>query len=228
VGTLKITTVEAGSEIRVDGDLIGKTPLAEPLRLNAGRHVVQALLYGYSPLVREVELVGKAVVEVEFDFPDEALPVPAAQLPKPVAARQAPPEGQPSLALKSLPQPTEPARDAPPTNWLRMTGYGVALGGVVLGTVGGLKVFNGVNQARDAKHRMSEADSTAQYDAALPDYQAGKALTETGWVLAGVGMGALLGGALLVLAAPSSESSAAGVRAWVTADSGGLHLDGVW
>src|ERR1035438_9412102 len=42
IGTVSIRTFPEGAEIRIDGALIGRTPLPKSVRVNAGRHTVEA------------------------------------------------------------------------------------------------------------------------------------------------------------------------------------------
>ncbi len=234
IGTLVVRSTPDGAEIRVDGRLVGTTPWGEEIRLNAGRHTIQALLDGHSAQVRELDVVGKAQLELSFTF-ERDIPSASGAGPQGVQATP-PPRPVPTTAAsrrrgsgKAIKPSQSPQRQpSAPINWLRLTGYGVALGGVALGTIGGLKVFNGINQAEDARRRMSDAQTPADYDAALPDYESGKETTESGWAIAGVGVGVLLGGALLVLAAPDPQASAMGIGFWVTADAGGMNFGGAW
>jgi hypothetical protein len=67
VGRLAVATnVEASLEI--DGLPVGKTPLAEPLRVASGAHIVTALAPGYLPARKEVTIAGETSGELKFDL----------------------------------------------------------------------------------------------------------------------------------------------------------------
>src|ERR1022692_9795 len=75
IGTVSIRTFPEGAEIRIDGVLIGQTPLPKPVRVNAGRHAVEAILAGHSAQAREIEISGKAENAIEMTL--DAIPAPA-------------------------------------------------------------------------------------------------------------------------------------------------------
>jgi hypothetical protein len=87
VATLKITTDVPGAEVSVDDLSIGKTPFAQPTRVNAGRRRVSVAIEGKIPQTRVVEAAGGDSVEVKFelDAPVEAAaPAPVQATPAPV------------------------------------------------------------------------------------------------------------------------------------------------
>ena len=51
IGTLSIRTFPEEAEVRVDGRFVGKTPLARAVRVNAGRHTIEAVLAKHAPRV---------------------------------------------------------------------------------------------------------------------------------------------------------------------------------
>jgi hypothetical protein len=78
VGSLAIETTPRGATIRVDGTEVGTTPLADPLMVDAGDHVVEAVLDGHLSAREEVEVEPLADVEMsialELQPPDVPLP----------------------------------------------------------------------------------------------------------------------------------------------------------
>jgi len=72
VGTLAIATTPPGATVRVDGTEVGTTPLAEPLLVDAGHHVVEAALDGYEAARRELEVAPLA--NMELTLPLEVRP----------------------------------------------------------------------------------------------------------------------------------------------------------
>jgi hypothetical protein len=64
VGTLAVTGQE-GASVTVSGRTRGTLPLARPLRLSAGTHVVRVYKEGYLPFETRVELVGEQAATLE-------------------------------------------------------------------------------------------------------------------------------------------------------------------
>jgi tetratricopeptide (TPR) repeat protein len=248
IGTISIRTFPDGAEIRIDGGLRGRTPLAKAVRLNAGRHTIEAALAGYAAQSREIDVVGKGDNAIEMTL--EALAVPA---PPPVAASPSP-EPAPAPAPPAAPSPpvverliietpaTRAAVEKPQgdsgmpvisrapsssTNWQRIGGIIVMAAGLATATVGGIDAYRGINQENDAKTRLASATTDAEYDAALPDYNAGKSLNQRGWIIAGIGAAISVGGIVLVATAPE-KSNTVSLASWVTTESGGVVVRGAW
>lgn len=66
VGTLELNSATSGALLRIDGVERGHTPLTQPLRLLAGRHVVELLKEDYKLWRRELDVTGRGhfVLEV--------------------------------------------------------------------------------------------------------------------------------------------------------------------
>ncbi len=72
IARLHITT-SVDAVIEIDGIEAGKTPLAQPLRVAGGAHLVGALASGHLPSRKEVTVAGGAAAEVTFELrPTEA------------------------------------------------------------------------------------------------------------------------------------------------------------
>jgi hypothetical protein len=74
VGWLEVTT-SAPASIEVDGVIVGPTPLAEPIALAAGNHVVAALGPSYLPVGKEVLIAGQAHVALELELQPSERPL---------------------------------------------------------------------------------------------------------------------------------------------------------
>ena len=245
IGTISIRTFPEGAEIRIDGGLRGRTPLARAVRLNAGRHTIEAVLSGYTPQSREIDVVGKGDSAIEMTL--EAIALPA---PPPVAALPAPEPPHPAapsppvvekLIIETPPSasgsveksqsdrsvPTVSSAPSPSTNWQRIGGIIVMAAGLSTATVGGIDAYRGANQENDAKTLLANATTDAAYDAALPAYNAGKSLNQRGWIVAGIGAAISIGGIVLVATAPE-KSNTVSLASWVTAESGGVVVRGAW
>jgi hypothetical protein len=57
-GTVRVNVTDAGAAVAVDGHDAGTTPLAAPLRVNLGSHVVTVTKTGFETLQKEVKLSG--------------------------------------------------------------------------------------------------------------------------------------------------------------------------
>jgi hypothetical protein len=58
VGVVTVTTNVPGATIAVDGDVVGTTPLAEPIAVDLGRHTFQARKEGYEPITMNLDVAG--------------------------------------------------------------------------------------------------------------------------------------------------------------------------
>ncbi len=68
IGEIEITVNVAGASVEVDGVEVAKAPLAEPVKVPVGSHVVSIVSPGYLPVRRQVTVAGqaKATVNVEL------------------------------------------------------------------------------------------------------------------------------------------------------------------
>jgi len=128
-GSLLVEVNEPGAEIQVDGELIGKSPLPEPIRLSVGNHRVDVTLEGYTSMSVQVNLASRE------------------EKTEKVALRRAQPEPAPAPPPATAPGPprpvtplVDPVAEAPGTGvrtgaWVA-TGAGLAL--VAAGTATGV------------------------------------------------------------------------------------------
>ena len=65
IGTIAVRTFPDGAELRVDGALVGTTPLPKPVRVTAGHHTLAASLKGKTE-VRDVDVGGRAEIAIEL------------------------------------------------------------------------------------------------------------------------------------------------------------------
>ena len=72
IGTLDVA-VNVPAAIEVDGVKVGDAPLAQPVRVAAGEHIVGALAQGYLPLRQTTTVAGSAKASLSFELqPTEA------------------------------------------------------------------------------------------------------------------------------------------------------------
>lgn len=71
VGSVRLLISEAGAQIRVDGRPIGRSPLAEPVRLSAGKHELEVMKPGYGVYTRQIEVQAGGEESLTVDLSDE-------------------------------------------------------------------------------------------------------------------------------------------------------------
>lgn len=74
IGSLEIHVSPADAIVRVDGRVVGRRALVEPIRLPAGEHVVAASLDGHRPVERVIKLKGSEERHVELTLVPDAAP----------------------------------------------------------------------------------------------------------------------------------------------------------
>jgi tetratricopeptide (TPR) repeat protein len=89
VASITIEVDEPGAEVRVDGAVVGTSPLIAPLELAAGRRIVEARLEGRT-VTEEIEVVGGRAARVALVVPD----------PEATRAETRTDEGQPALTSR--------------------------------------------------------------------------------------------------------------------------------
>jgi hypothetical protein len=180
VGSLAIEGAEAGARIVVDSRERGVFPLAAPLRLAVGSHVVRVSKVGFSPLERTIEIAsGRATgIDAKLD------PTP----------REATPASRVDTALPLITTPPPPVAEASTSYWtpqrvgaLSSVGVGV----IALGIGAGFMVAGKGDQDR--------ANGEAQRDPAAATTDSTRAVQEGNVATAmavGGGVAALAGGVL--------------------------------
>lgn len=71
VGSVRIMASEVGAEVKVDGQRVGRTPVADPLRLKAGRHELEVNKQGVGQWKQTVEVQAGKEQTVTVDFTGE-------------------------------------------------------------------------------------------------------------------------------------------------------------
>src|SRR5262249_3471350 len=65
IGSIEIDDAPAGALVTIDGLERGRTPLAGPIRIAAGRHVVRVAKEGAIPHEARVDLAGKQAIDLQ-------------------------------------------------------------------------------------------------------------------------------------------------------------------
>ena len=146
VGSVRITSNKEGAEVSLDDVVVGRTPLADPLVVGAGRHKITVSLPPFPQALRIVDVAGGDKVDVEVAL---AEPVPVVVPPSAVERPARPPE-----PLAPAPEPTPQPSRTP--FWIGLATTGVL--GAATGVTGAL--------ALSAQGKLD--DTTARFGA-MPD-----------------------------------------------------------
>ncbi len=65
---VNVTANVEGATVEIDGVEAGKLPLARPLRVTSGNHVIGAIAAGFAPLRREVTIASHETQPLQFDL----------------------------------------------------------------------------------------------------------------------------------------------------------------
>jgi hypothetical protein len=68
IGRLSVTTTPEGARIEVDNVEVAKTPLALPIRVSEGSHIVGAMAEGFAPARKEVVVAGNSDASLHLDL----------------------------------------------------------------------------------------------------------------------------------------------------------------
>ncbi len=186
--SLVVQVDRAGAEVRVDGKLIGLTPLTEELQLSPGGHDIEVRLEGFEPAKVQVELVSREKTTKKIALKKIAPPPP-------------PPPSKPKPSAEPAPKP----RPLPPdegTGPLTAAGWTASAAGVAAlagGAVTGIWALSlDSDLADDCMDGNCPADKSADIDRL-------ETLTTTTNVLLGLGVTITAAGiVMLLLDQPSS------------------------
>jgi hypothetical protein len=190
VARISVTVDQPGAEVSIDGTLVGKAPLVEPLVVDVGERTLRVSLAGYTPQTRSITLAGGDSRDSSFVLEREA-PVLAAATPMPAPA----------------PSPFRPARptDVPPParasrTWIGWTSTGALAAGAVVAGVLGASAASDLEKLRGTagatRPQLDQAQSRAETRLLVADLLAASAVVCGGVTL------------YFQLARPSSSSKA--------------------
>jgi hypothetical protein len=133
VAELEVSASETGVEVRLDGQRLGSTPLAGPIRIKAGAHLIAAAKSGFQAVERKVEVARGSRTRLELVM----TPVAAAAVPPPlVPAARAPAFTPPAQSEPRIPVPSRDpeqpeARSTSHFWWWAGAGAAVVVGAAV-------------------------------------------------------------------------------------------------
>ncbi len=76
VGRIAFTIAVVGADVAVDDIDVGKTPLAKPVVVNAGRRKITVMKPGFAPLTRFVDVAGTETKPLELELSPLTAPTP--------------------------------------------------------------------------------------------------------------------------------------------------------
>ena len=236
IGQIEVQVNVEGAAIRIDQHDVGRAPLAGPVRLDAGRHVVSAHLEGYPLAEQAVNVDGNQSTRVTFSLANESPPSPVADSPAAVQAapivgdiplRQSPPEVQP---LPSTPErPISSAGNV-------QRGIGIAAGAIGLVGIGvgtGFAVRS-ITKGNESDQQCYPHFGTAPGACSEQGFELNRqAMDATTVSIVGfaVGGAALVSGLTLILTAPSNSAQPKSGRSeWQTLaiGAGGISFLSRW
>jgi hypothetical protein len=65
IGFVRVTVNEAGADVSVDGEVVGKSPLSKNLTLDLGEHRIDIKKGGFTPFTTKVPISGPAIIPVD-------------------------------------------------------------------------------------------------------------------------------------------------------------------
>ena len=122
IATLEIRGLPDGAVVTIDGEEVGKAPLAAPVRVGVGKHIVAATAAGYEAGEARIEVAGEDNKVVELKQVPRAGQPPAVAavgmgtgqvVPRPASVVAPAPLSTPAVVPSVVPAPA-PAAPAPP------------------------------------------------------------------------------------------------------------------
>jgi hypothetical protein len=204
VARVTVTTTPAGAEITVDDLVVGKTPLASPLLLNAGRRKIAAALRGHVPVQRFVDVVGADSSEVSLELAPLVGPATGGPADSPAPPPPAPPP------------PKKEAPTGPRWAWVGLAGTGaLGVATIILGV-------RALNAQSDFEELLTERTTAAELEDA-------RGVTETFAIATDVVAGVTIAAAAVTVVLFVVEMSSSGpepTAARVRIGPGALFVEG--
>jgi hypothetical protein len=171
VGRITVKVDRDGASVRVDGADVGASPLAAPLVLAPGDHLVEARLPGYLDAAQTVRVAARERQELSLALVEEPPPPPVVEPPPPAPVETAPaaPETAPAAPAIVAPAPPPPPPPLSPEELasrkrhrvLRAIGWASFQVGVVFGVASAALYGVAERKAEDF------ADDRRDYDAVV-------------------------------------------------------------
>ena len=131
---IAVKSTVSGAFVKIDGSVVGRTPLPHPVPVSAGHHTVVLVADG-NVIEKTVHVHAGASETVELepkkDDPPAPAPVPIPAAPAPVEEAIAPPAPPAPVGTKAQPAPARPARSeggVPVVPWIVAGTFAAATG----------------------------------------------------------------------------------------------------
>jgi hypothetical protein len=108
VANIEISSAVADAEVTIDDVVVGKTPLAKPVMVSAGRHKVTISKSGFTPASKVVEIASAEKQAVQLDPVEQKSATPVVVQPPPPVVVQPPPPAQTAPPEPPPPPPSKP------------------------------------------------------------------------------------------------------------------------
>jgi hypothetical protein len=220
IATLVFRILPDGATVRVNGNEIGKTPIAQPLSVAIGEHVVSAAAENHEPAEVKVTVAGEDRRTIELTL--KARPEKRAE-PTPAAAAGTQPAGgspsfQPALAASPTPSSNSTLPPSPSVNVLAETskteaprpGEGTYLraAGIAIGALGVAAVATGVVFSVLTERTKNQVESDGRNGIFDPNKDSrGRSYASWQWVGYSVGAaGIAVGGIIYYLGRKAGRS----------------------
>jgi hypothetical protein len=213
VAVIEVTGEPAGSEVLVNGLVVGQVPLAGPLRVGAGEVDVELRAPGYRPATRRLHVEGGQYQRIVLRADREVSPVapvsaPVATSPAAPAATSAPvpvtepgpppaAAGPPAAAVSTVPaapmfEPQSPSSGRAALKWVSFGLGAVALGAGIYGAghrsslLGDFNTDCAIDPATGPYHVPGSTRTDDSCRSLKSDYESAGTLAVVGFVGAGV------------------------------------------
>ena len=188
VAYISVTSNVEGVEVLIDDDAVGTTPIAEPVMVNAGRHVIIGRKTGHAEDRESVTLAGKekTAVKLELELFKTGGPVTVIT------------PGQPPPPTPATPAPQPPPQvDKPSYVWIGWVVTGAFTAGAIATGIAAIAASSELTDLRETrgttKEELDEQQSTGQALALSADVLAAAAIVTGGvtlyFTIAGSGSG---------------------------------------
>lgn len=186
IGTISVRANPAGASVHIDGKLVGKTPLTDPVRVTAGKHSVMVLLEGYEAQSRDLQVAAGAQSELDLTLQSNRSTATPMASPPPVVVVSTPGHQTSSTtpAVVNVQVPRQPTTAF--SAHQRTAGYVLGGLGVAVAAVG---TYIAVSAFADARNAKDQGDADAFDSAKNRSYwgwgtiAAGGIIATTGFVL---------------------------------------------
>jgi hypothetical protein len=164
VAEVKLTTNVEGAEVLVDDLEVGKTPLDEPLSVNAGKRKISVTKSGYATASRVIKVAGGDNVDLELELKKSSGgAAPAAPAGKPPAPDKPPVKEEPE------PEPEAEGSSFPWVPWAITGALGAGAGVFAVLTLSAQSDLKNERDSVTTREKLDDAESKTKTFALVTD-----------------------------------------------------------